>query len=44
MHGLDTYDYGARQYDPARITWDRMTSYVRNTIISIRMCIVLETL
>ena len=24
MHGLDTYDYGARQYDPARITWDRM--------------------
>ncbi len=24
MHGLNTYDYGARQYDPARITWDRM--------------------
>ncbi len=24
MYGLNTYDYGARQYDPARITWDRM--------------------
>ncbi|MCQ2113899.1 MAG: hypothetical protein MJY52_02420 [Bacteroidaceae bacterium] len=21
---MNTYDYGARQYDPARITWDRM--------------------
>ena len=27
MHGLDTYDYGARQYDPARITWDRMDKF-----------------
>ncbi|MBQ0063128.1 MAG: hypothetical protein KBS94_03745 [Prevotella sp.] len=27
MHGLDTYDYGARQYDPARITWDRMDQF-----------------
>ena len=24
MYGLDTYDHGARQYNPARITWDRM--------------------
>ena len=24
MHGLYTYDYGARQYDPATILWDRM--------------------
>ena len=24
MHGLDTYDYGARQYDGARILWNRM--------------------
>ena len=24
MYGLNTCDYGARQYDPARITWDRM--------------------
>ena len=24
MHGLYTYDYGARQYDPATMLWDRM--------------------
>ena len=24
MHGLYTYDYGARQYDPATILWNRM--------------------
>ena len=24
MHGLDTYDYGARQHDPILCRWDRM--------------------
>ncbi len=24
MHGLDTYDYGARQYNPVTAHWDRM--------------------
>ena len=24
MHGLNTYDYGARQYDPITITWNGM--------------------
>ncbi len=27
LNGLNTYDYGARQYDPARITWDRMDQF-----------------
>lgn len=22
MHGLNTYDYGARQYDPITVTWN----------------------
>ena len=26
MHGLNTYDYGARQYDPILARWDRMDS------------------
>ena len=24
MHGLNTYDYGARQYSPALPSWDRI--------------------
>ncbi len=24
MHGLNTYDYGARQYNPVTARWDRM--------------------
>ena len=24
MHGLNTYDYGARQYNPVTVRWDRM--------------------
>ena len=24
MHGLNTYDYGARQYNPVTLRWDRM--------------------
>lgn len=24
MHGLNTYDYGARQYDPITVTWNGM--------------------
>lgn len=26
MHGLNTYDYGARQYNPVTARWDRMDS------------------
>ena len=31
MHGLYTYDYGARQYDPATMLWDRMDPLCENT-------------
>ena len=24
MHGLNTYDYGARQYDPVTVMWNGM--------------------
>ena len=24
MHGLNTYDYGARQYNPVTARWDRI--------------------
>ena len=30
MHGLDTYDYGARQYDPVLARWDRMDPLCEN--------------
>ena len=33
MHGLNTYDYGARQYNPVTARWDRETTsraYFRN--------------
>ena len=32
MHGLNTYDYGARQYDPILGRWDRMDSAVREIL------------
>ena len=28
MHGLNTYDYGARQYDPITVTWNGMDPLV----------------
>ena len=28
MHGLNTYDYGARQNDPITVTWNGMDSLV----------------
>ena len=28
MHGLNTYDFGARQYDPITATWNGMDSLV----------------
>ena len=27
MHGLNIFDYGARQYDGAKIVWNRMDQY-----------------
>ena len=27
MHGLNTYDYGARQYNPVTVRWDRMDRF-----------------
>ncbi len=30
MHGLDTYDYGARQYDPILARWDRVDPLCEN--------------
>ncbi len=31
MHGLDTYDYGARQYNPIVGRWDRMDQSVEKS-------------
>ena len=31
MHGLDTYDYGARQHDPILARWDRMDPLCEKT-------------
>ena len=30
MHGLNTYDYGARQYDPILLKWDRVDQLAEN--------------
>lgn len=30
MHELNTYDYGARQYDPILAKWDRVDSLSEN--------------
>ena len=30
MHGLNTYDYGARQYNPVTARWDRMDPLAEN--------------
>ena len=30
MHGLNTYDYGARQYNPITARWDRMDPHSEN--------------
>lgn len=30
MHGLNTYDYGARQYDPILAKWDRVDPLAEN--------------
>ena len=30
MHGLNTYDYGARQYNPVTARWDRMDPHSEN--------------
>ena len=35
MHGLNTYDYGARQYDPILLKWDRVDQLAEdNTNVS----------
>ena len=30
MHGLNTYDYGARQYNPITARWDRVDPHSEN--------------
>ncbi|HRN17194.1 MAG TPA: RHS repeat-associated core domain-containing protein [Xylanibacter oryzae] len=33
MHGLNTYDYGARQYNPVTARWDRMDRLCENVVV-----------